>query len=172
MLCECGCGKPIKTPDAKGRTRRFVLGHSRRNYPELGGRFWSKVKKPAAVDECWLWVGATVRGYGEFYFKGRQLKAHRFAYELLVGPIPEGLTIDHLCRNRSCINPSHMEPVTIQENLRRGISPSAVNARKTHCLRGHPLKGQNLLVNNGHRHCRQCKKEQDSHRAHQVQDTK
>ena len=84
-------------------------------------RFWSKVKKSRG---CWLWQGAiNTNGYGNFHNKGRTVKAHRFAYEICVGEIPKGLTIDHLCRVRHCVNPSHLEPVTMRENFLRGDRP-------------------------------------------------
>jgi hypothetical protein len=78
------------------------------------------VRKIDASGECWTWVGAvTSRGYGSFGYEGRIWSTHRLAYELLVGAIPAGLTIDHLCRNKLCCNPAHLEPVTLAENLRR-----------------------------------------------------
>jgi hypothetical protein len=78
------------------------------------------VKKIDASTDCWTWTGAkTSTGYGSFGYQGRTWSTHRLAYELLVGPIPDGLTIDHLCRNKPCCNPSHLEPVTIRENQRR-----------------------------------------------------
>jgi hypothetical protein len=84
---------------------------------------------------------------------------HRYAYEALVGPIPDGKQIDHLCRNRACCNPEHLEPVTIQENIRRGEGPQAINARKTHCIRGHALSGDNLYLvpKSGRRNCVICR---------------
>ncbi|MDP9224875.1 MAG: HNH endonuclease [Actinomycetota bacterium] len=83
--------------------------------------------------------------------------AHRVAYELLVGPIPEGLTLDHLCRNTSCVNPQHLEPVTVRENVLRGMGWGAKNKRKTHCHRGHPFDAKNTLrIPGGTRKCRTC----------------
>lgn len=94
--------------------------------------------------DCWRWSQYRDRdGYGRF---GRGHLAHREAYKALVGPIPQGLTLDHLCRNRDCVNPAHLEPVTIGENLLRGESFQGVNARKTHCINGHPFDETNTRV--------------------------
>jgi hypothetical protein len=115
----------------------------------------------APPGECWLWQGALdKKGYG-VYGKPRRF-AHRIVYEEIVGPIPAGLTIDHLCRVKCCVNPAHMEPVTIGENVLRGESVPAQNARKSHCHRGHPLSGDNLYVcptePSRHRRCRECRR--------------
>lgn len=112
--------------------------------------------------DCIEWTGARGRmGHGRIQVKGRQIAAHRVNYERLVGPIPAGLHLDHLCRNPSCINPAHLEPVTPGENiLRSPIAFTAVNARKAHCLRGHELTGANLKPNKlGERVCRACSRE-------------
>ena len=103
---------------------------------------------------CWEWIGAKgTGGYGRF----RHAPAHRVMYERLVGPIPAGLQIDHLCRNRDCVNPAHLEPVTQTVNILRGDGWAGLHARKTHCPRGHPLEGANLLiVTHGWRRCRIC----------------
>jgi hypothetical protein len=113
---------------------------------------------------CWLWrKHVNNNGYGLKRVpcscgEGRRaVLAHRFVYELFVGPIPEGLHLDHLCRVRHCVNPSHLEPVTTRENTIRGVGPTAVNAAATHCHLGHPFAGDNLIVRaDGSRRCRTC----------------
>ena len=112
------------------------------------------VRVDKAEDGCWNWLGYKSKtGYGRC---GR-VWAHRRAYELLIGAIPAGLEIDHLCRNRGCVNPGHMEVVTHQENQRRGNSPYGINARKTHCIRGHEFSEANTYISpNGRRNCRRC----------------
>ena len=131
-------GDPLATP-------RFV---------PLDIRFWRYVDK---TDDCWLWTGAVCRGYGHFCISQRPtktMKAHRFAYELITGPIPDGLTIDHLCRNPLCVNPDHLEPVTISENRSRV-------PRKTHCKHGHAFTEANTHISESvkrgkRRRCRTC----------------
>jgi len=124
-------------------------------------RFWDKVTADPNSG-CWLWAASLSRdGYGQFAPKRNALAgAHRYSYELHVGPIPKGLEIDHLCRVRSCVNPDHLEPVTPKENILRGTGLAAVNARKTHCRNGHKLSGENLYVTpDGRRDCRICRRE-------------
>lgn len=121
-------------------------------------RFWAKVEF-RGDDECWEWLaGRFAGGYGQFSVDGSSRFAHRVSYEFLVGPIPQGLELDHLCRNTWCVNPAHLEPVTPRENKRRGFSNAALNARKTHCKRGHLLEGDNLKPDKrlGRRICREC----------------
>lgn len=121
-------------------------------------RFWEKVEK---TDSCWMWTATLIQsGYGHFRVGDRMVLAHRFAYELEVGPIPERLTLDHLCRNRACVRPSHLEPVTMLENLRRGRA-GAYNAEKTHCKHGHEFTPENTGNYGGKRYCRTCRRRWD-----------
>jgi hypothetical protein len=118
----------------------------------------------AITGECWNWTGKPYQnsGYCRVKVSGQTMMAHRAVYEALVGPIPDGLQLDHLCRNRRCVNPTHLEPVTAKVNQARGTSPASLNAAKTHCSRGHELVGANVFVRkDGRRRCQVCE------RAHQ-----
>ena len=123
---------------------------------DLPPRFWSKVDKSS---DCWIWTAARYpSGYGVFVVKHGVLRpAHRIAYLLTHGAIPDGLELDHLCRNRLCVNPDHLEPVTHQVNCLRGESPSANHARRTSCVNGHPFDERNTHIRpDGSRKCRAC----------------
>ncbi|CAA9323420.1 MAG: endonuclease [uncultured Gemmatimonadetes bacterium] len=147
--CECGCGRI--TNIYQGKPRRYIHGHQRR--------------KPGPDYEitaagCWQWIRTVdPSGYGVLSINARRHLAHRHYYEQQVGPIPEGLVIDHLCRNTRCVNPAHLEAVTTRENILRGVGWSGTHARKTHCPAGHPLEGDNLSayhLRKGQRKCLAC----------------
>lgn len=117
--------------------------------------FWQKVTK---TDSCWAWTGAMLsNGYGSAWFDKRTQLAHRIAYSLCVAPIAPGAQIDHLCRNRACVNPAHLEPVTQRENIRRGEASSAHALRTDCCIRGHEFTPENTYRSKGGRHCRTCR---------------
>jgi hypothetical protein len=128
--------------------------------PTTAERFWAKVERPGP-DDCWPWLAAKdSSGYGHMYVDGRLVLAHRFAYELLVGSITAGLTLDHLCRVRHCVNVAHLEPVTRRTNTLRGETIAAAEASQTHCKHGHPFDEANTYYRRRrgrlHRSCRAC----------------
>lgn len=128
--------------------------------PAIAARFESKVAKSSATN-CWEWLDyKTIYGYGHFSpVAGKTVRAHRFAYELWIGPIPEGLVLDHLCRNRACVNPAHLEPVSVRVNTLRGIGISAQRARQTKCSSGHEFTPENTGTSStGNRRCRTCER--------------
>ena len=131
------------TEETRARLRAgWVRRHSR--MPD----FFDRVAKTESG--CWEWPHINkAHGYGELYHYGKRWRAHRLAYELAVGPIPDGLQLDHLCRNRACVNPDHLEAVTGLVNVRR--------AQGTHCKAGHSFAGENLRITpKGHRVCKTC----------------
>jgi len=159
-----GCDKPF-------RARGMCSGHYYHWHKENGGPFYRTVKDRLFLkiehDEetgCWLWTGAAVpTGYGKINIGGNYVPTHRAMYELLAGPIPEGLVIDHLCRNPPCCNPGHLEPVTVAENTRRGIWPPPSPT----CRRGHEYTTENTYrtpSNPKRRACRTCKLERERKR--------
>jgi hypothetical protein len=128
---------------------------------EVAERFWTKVNK---TETCWLWTGAAVRGrperkerYGQFWNGGKIERAHRYSYRLANGSIPEGLVIDHLCKETLCVNPDHLRAVTNRENILAGNGACARNLKKGYCPQGHKLGGDNVFPKQtDDRSCRTC----------------
>jgi len=162
---ECGGPMPWRGPKVSGKARfcSHTCFRAKAWEPDrIVSRLLTKVAMPASYEACWPWVGSiNPYGYGQARVgsraagTSRMVGAHRAMYEVAVGPIPDGLQLDHLCRVRHCVNPLHLEPVTKYVNGIRGESFSAINARKTHCPRGHPYDSRN--VSNGGRMCSCCK---------------
>lgn len=148
--CECNCGE-MASPK-----RRFLPGHGRRKYPHPH-KVLRELAETCGPDKCWVWpkeVKRTGKGYTMFSADGKHVWGHRFSYEEFVGPIPEGLVVDHLCRTRDCVNPLHLEPVTVGENVRRGKLGNV-----THCKHGHEYTEDNTYRDKrGHRYCRECQR--------------
>lgn len=123
------------------------------------------VKYDVQPGGCWLWTGAIGKtGYAVFRYNGKAANAHRVSYTHHVGPVPEGLDLDHLCRVRHCVNPAHLEPVTRRVNLSRGIRPGRYQAAKTHCPKGHPYDAANTSMDGGSRRCLTCHRERETAR--------
>ncbi|WP_086565314.1 HNH endonuclease signature motif containing protein [Streptomyces africanus] len=140
-------GDPLATPVAYRNPLDSLAARTNRDGPLPEGR--------PSLGRCWIWTGSTNGKYGRV---GKQY-AHRLAYESAKGPIPDGLQIDHLCRNTVCVNPDHLEAVTGRVNLLRSRGFAARQAAQTDCIHGHPLSGPNLYVDKrGRRHCRECRK--------------
>ncbi len=126
---------------------------------------------PVPESGCFIWLHAcNPNGYGHFCItvggKKKWVDAHRASYIMHKGPIPKGMTVDHLCKVKSCVNPDHLECVTYKENNKRSNSRSAKNIRKTHCPKGHPLSGDNLYSYKGKRNCRTCRRSQSHNYNH------
>lgn len=117
-------------------------------------RFWSKVEK---TETCWNWIGTIERsGYGRFWLK-KNVSAHGFSYLLSGGELINGLHLDHLCRNKRCVNPGHLEQVTPRENTLRGVGPSAINAKKSKCHRGHTYQEASIYISPNKPNSRNCR---------------
>lgn len=139
--------------------KQWTLIHDGMTHRERA-RFYAKIG-PEDEGGCWPWLAAPANKYGQFWVQRQRPVAHRVSYQLFIGPIPDGLELDHLCRNTMCVNPSHLEPVDTRENQRRGIGFVATNIVKTHCLYGHLFDEKNtrLLSGGRKRQCKQCRKE-------------
>jgi HNH endonuclease len=171
--CLCGCGETPRLPKS-----RYVRGHGRRGR-KFSAPLRQRVLAKLVIDPsgCVLWTGQlNGAGYGEVYVDrtpGRRQTAnanfafvHRLMYEWFVGPIPEGLVIDHLCRTPRCASPAHLEAVTQRENVRRGMGFAGVRSRQTHCIRDHEFTEANTYISgNGTRHCKECARIRDQRRA-------
>lgn len=131
-------------------------------------RFWTKVDQNGPLwndTPCWVWIGTVNNaGYGRHHTNNGSVAAHRYSYLLQKGEIPKGLQIDHLCRNKRCINPQHLEAVTGRVNLLRAPTFQAMNAAKTHCCNGHEFTSENtaIALADGSRVCRMCKRINDA----------
>lgn len=165
--CECACGRRttvIGRNLRNGNTTSCGCARTRTD-DEAVAAFWAKVRKTRS---CWVWTGAKLSfGYGHLLWRGRYRVAHHVAYELLIGPVPDGLVTDHLCRNPACVNPEHLEPVIQRVNvIDRGSGPFAQRARQTHCKRGHEFSEANTYIHKsrGVRICRTCHRDRVSGR--------
>lgn len=146
--CACGCGAAVRV--------RYVTGHQNtsRAIPAID-RLMAKVQINEASG-CWEWIaGMKGDGYGAF----GKTRSHRAAYELLKGPVPEGLELDHTCRNRKCCNPVHLEPVTHRVNVLRGEGIAAKRAKQTHCVNGHEFNEPNTYLYGIYRFCKTCRRD-------------
>ena len=125
--------------------------------------FWTRVKC-LGPNECWLWTGeSSTDSYGRFKMNMKYKSAHRFSYEEIIGQIPDELEIDHLCRNRTCVNPMHLEAVAHHENIKRGET-GIYSRSKTHCPKDHEYTYTNTRIYGGRRWCRACNNERNRRR--------
>lgn len=140
-LCQCGCGELAPLSDendrrrgrVKGQPMKFILNHNGKTKRNTLTDILTRVE-PVTESGCWIWMGYVgTGGYAQVHIAGKHWRVHRYLYEQLVGPIPSGLEIDHVCRVKCCVNPAHIEPVTPSQNISRQ------RASRTHCKRGHPL---------------------------------
>lgn len=151
------------TEQARKLAEDRLIGVLLSDAARLDKLIWQKTDRSG---DCWVWTaGKNAKRYGQICLYDKQtrrqfsFKAHRVSYEAVHGKIPDGLQIDHLCKNPSCIRPSHLEAVSARTNNIRSTSPTSILAQKTHCMRGHPLSGENLHIRpNGNRACKLCQR--------------
>lgn len=164
-----GCGNPHSCRGWCEMHYQRWRKHGSTSLPTDMERFLAKVDVGHPLG-CWLWTGGkTGAGYGQFGAGGQKFHVHRWLYQQMMGPIPDGLELDHLCRNPPCVNPDHLEPVTHAENIRRGVTAAVVRRRaaaKTHCKRGHEFVPDNTIRDprDGSRSCRTCRGEMQRRR--------
>lgn len=150
--------RPVASERVRSRMRAKSIPHLT---PKQQDRFWARVEvhHPAG---CWEWIGPRgTRGYGQLFLNDKCFTAHRVAYALLIEDAPGDMTIDHLCRNKRCVNPDHLRVVTSVENVLAGLAPTAQNARKTHCINGHEFTPDNVYQRPNRpteRGCRACRR--------------
>ena len=150
LCAHCGAS----SVDTRGRKLKYCSPACARARKPLLGRVLKRVRR---VGTCLEWTGwCSEDGYALMRVENTMRGVHRVHWEEVNGPIVPGLELDHLCRNRKCVELTHLEPVTKAENIRRGKGPTAVNGRKTHCIRGHALTGDNVLRSLTGRTCRMC----------------
>lgn len=154
---------PTRAVEALRQHRSERLSPPKSILPDLveQARSYIQCRYRIAENGCWEWTGALYSGgYGQATINRTGYTAHRVAYEVFKGSIPEGLVLDHLCRNRCCINPDHLDPVTNRENLMRGVGVTARAATVTRCPSGHEYTGDNTYYKRGWRYCRTCRNKQ------------
>lgn len=174
-------------PKPAGRTRAYHADWKKRNAVrtaaasknwiaqlvdiQIWTRFWASVEKGPG---CWNWNSSlSPNGYGFFQVAYKKVPSHRYSYLMCVGPIQKGMTIDHLCRNRICVNPAHLEQVTNKENILRGVGASAINAKKTHCKYGHAFTAENTELDpRGNRSCRTCSAQRGKQRWERIKNAR
>lgn len=156
-----GCGNAYRCKGYCNIHYRMAMRYgtptpAHRNQTEAD-RFWAKVDKSGT---CWIWTGNTnADGYGKFWHDGESGYAHRWSYEKHYRPLRAGETVDHLCRQTSCVNPDHLDAVSVMENSRRALFGTAVRGQKTTtCLRGHPKEPWNVYIHGNHYHCKECRR--------------
>lgn len=158
------CSRPVKYRNLCGmhiarQKRGADMDAPPREWSPWPRRLWEKVDRKGE-DDCWEWLAfRNEEGYGVIAMNGYPRRAHRMSYELLIGPIPEGLHLDHLCRNRGCVNPKHLEPVTNAENIRRAQPFRVPMEPRVQCPNGHEYTPENTRrAKDGTRRCRTCER--------------